>query len=170
MPSLRYALRLDEGREHPRVAWLGQSPLNATALLASGMGSDPVSGAGRPAATAVGRAGIWLRATLSAGPRPVLDVFREAEDEGITEAALHRAFAQGGFMRARRGAGKGSFTVWGLVEAAADEGARYRCPRTWHTWRRRRYDRYAIFAHHGNDFGNHARQGANERPRPAQTS
>jgi putative DNA primase/helicase len=125
MPSLRYALRLEEGREHPRVAWLGQSPLNATALLASGMASDPANGAPRPAptaaATAVGRAGIWLRAALSAGPRPVLDVFGEAEEEGISEAALHRAFAQGGFMRARRGAGKGSATVWGLVEAAAAE-------------------------------------------------
>jgi hypothetical protein len=46
---------------------------------------------------------------------------REAADDGITEAALHRAFAQGSFMRARRGAGKGCATVWGLVAAAAAE-------------------------------------------------
>jgi hypothetical protein len=64
---------------------------------------------------------------------------REAADDGITEAALHRAFAQGGFTRARRGAGKGS----GEGERAVSLPAylAYLAPLG--------DARYAIFAHSG---------------------
>jgi hypothetical protein len=109
-PSLAYSLALDSGAEHPRVEWLGQSPVSARDLAA-----PPLSGEER---SALDEAVGFFQERLSAGPAKASDVAREACSAGHSERTLERARQRLGIRATRKGGPAGDgWWEWSLRPA-----------------------------------------------------
>ncbi len=95
-----------DGHEHPRIGWMGESPLSADDLNAAHAASQPEerdAGAERSA---------WLREVLSAGPVDSREVFKLGRETGYNDRSLRRT-AKAMRVRIRReGSGAGHRSMW----------------------------------------------------------
>ncbi len=117
-PSLSFSLE-DTANRAARVVWGGESPLDASQLLAA-----PPDGGVR---TAEAEAKGFLRELLADGPVPVEEVFEEARLARIAEKTLRRAKTALGVVSEREGKpGKqgGGRWLWALpgVKVAKPDG------------------------------------------------
>jgi AAA domain-containing protein len=99
-----------------RVVWAGESHHTAAALLAVSGDADERS--------AVDEAAEFLRAELSAGPRPAGDLLRAARQAGHAEKTLRRAKNLVGVRAVRQGFGTGGAFVWALPGAIDGQSGR----------------------------------------------
>lgn len=117
-PSLSFSLE-DAANGAARVVWGGESPLDASQLLAA-----PPDGEVRTAET---EAKNFLRELLADGPVPVEEVFEEARSARIAEKTLRRAKTTLGVVSEREGKpGKrgGGRWLWALpgIKVAKPDG------------------------------------------------
>lgn len=97
-----------DGHEHPRIRWLGESPLSADDLNAAAALSAPEE---REATT---ERTDWLREVLASGPLDSKDVFRLAREACYPERSLRRAARAIGVRIVRQGTGASHRTTWAL--------------------------------------------------------
>lgn len=88
-----------------RVVWLGPSAHRADAVLA--LRSEEET-------SALAEAEAFLRDALAEGPRPALDVTREARQGGLADATIRRARGRLGIVSRREGFGSGGRWTWAL--------------------------------------------------------
>lgn len=101
-----------DGHEHPRVRWLGESPLTANDLNAVHASAVPEE---RDVAA---ERGDWLREVLSGGPVEGKELYKLAREAHYPERTLrHTARAIGVKIR-REGAGRTHRTLWELTTPA----------------------------------------------------
>ena len=111
-PSLAFVL--DTVGEVPRVRWLGESEQSAETLLAV---KDETAARPRDEAAA------FLREVLADGPLPARDVYRQAEDAGISARTLKRAKSLLGVAAVKAGApgAGGQGWSWELPKGATSD-------------------------------------------------
>jgi hypothetical protein len=113
-PSLTYQMVTDELYDCPAIRWTGVDSIDADALV---RGKDA-----RVRAPDREEAKDWLREALADGARKAVDLFKEAEAEGVTKSTLKAAKSELGVETFRLRDPKGGFTigwVWCLPEHAA---------------------------------------------------
>lgn len=108
-PSRIFEVYEPEGHEHPRVRWLGESPLSADDLNAAAAASNAEE---RDSA----RDRIdWLREVLSAGEMDSREVLQLGRKAGYAERSLQRAAKVLGVCSQRQGHGRDHHTTWSLA-------------------------------------------------------
>jgi hypothetical protein len=108
-PSRVFELWQPDGAEHPRIQWLGDSPLSADDLNAAHASDAPEE---RDSTTE--RAG-WLRELLSEGPLDSREVFKLGRKVGFNERSVRRTARAMGVLIRRAGSGTKHRSMWEAV-------------------------------------------------------
>lgn len=117
--SRMFELWQPEGHEHPRMRWLGESPLSADDLNAAHSSAAPEE---RDAAS---ERVDWLREVLSAGPVDSKEVVKLCRAMGYNDRSLRRTAHAMGVRIRREGSGAGHRSMWEIGTAdTADTPAR----------------------------------------------
>lgn len=103
-----FELYQPEGHEHPRVRWLGESPLSADDLNAAAASSAPEE---RDAAT---ERSHWLQDVLASGPIDSREVLKLGRSAGHSDRSLQRTARALGVRIQREGHGRDHRTTWEL--------------------------------------------------------